>query len=60
MAVKSSISLVVLINIAKREEVFCGPDSCPQENYSFFLSLLRRLQRQGFRSFENQGVHFCE
>ncbi len=30
------------------------------ENSAFFKWLLRRRQRQGFRSFENQGVCFCK
>jgi hypothetical protein len=33
---------------------------CQQANYAFSIVFSKKRQRQGFRSFENQGVYSCK
>jgi hypothetical protein len=35
-------------------------NKCQQGNYTFSKVFSKKRQRQGFRSFENQGVYSCK
>jgi hypothetical protein len=44
----------------ERNEELTIPKSSQQENDAFSIVFSKKRQRQGFRSFENQGVYSCK